>query len=508
MNDASAAVEDTIAAVGTTYWSWVVLPVVIGLGLYFTIRTGVVQFRLIPAMFRTLTDVTPRDANGKPQSISAFQAFTVSAASRVGVGNIAGVATAIATGGPGAIFWMWTMAFIGGASSFVESTLGQAYKTKDADGFRGGPAYYITKGLRARWAGILFAIVLIVVFPFAFSSLQANTIVGAVSGAVGDDAPANLPLILGVVIVALTGLVIFGGIRRIASVTQSLVPAMALVYLIIGIVIVALNIDQLGAVFGQIYAGAFGFQAIAGGALGTIILVGVQRGMFSNEAGLGSAPNAGASAAVTHPVKQGLVQTLGVYFDTFLVCSITAFIILSANPTLEGAGERGVDLTQNAVVASLGDWAGVLLAVVIFMLAFSSILGNYFYGESNLEFITENRVALIVYRALVLLAVLGGALASASLVWTTADQLMGVMALINLIAIALLSPVAFKLLKNYQQQRAEGKDPVFTRDQLPEVGGIEQWQDAESVTGPVPLVRHRKSGQNMPPASATGPTIH
>lgn len=507
MNDASAAVEDTIAAVGTTYWSWVVLPVVIGLGLYFTIRTGVVQFRLIPAMFRTLTDVTPRDANGKPQSISAFQAFTVSAASRVGVGNIAGVATAIATGGPGAIFWMWTMAFIGGASSFVESTLGQAYKTKDADGFRGGPAYYITKGLRARWAGILFAIVLIIVFPFAFSSLQANTIVGAVSGAVGDDAPANLPLILGVVIVALTGLVIFGGIRRIAHVTQSLVPAMALVYLVIGIVIVALNIDQLGNVFGQIYAGAFGFQAIAGGALGTIILIGVQRGMFSNEAGLGSAPNAGASAAVTHPVKQGLVQTLGVYFDTFLVCSITAFIILSANPDLEGA-DRGVDLTQSAVVSSLGEWAGVLLAVVIFMLAFSSILGNYFYGESNLEFITENRAALIVYRVLVMLAVFGGALASASLIWTTADQLMGVMALINLVAIALLSPVAFKLLKNYQQQRAEGKDPVFTRDQLPEVRGIEQWQDAESVTGPVPLVRHRKSAPDTPPTSGTGPTIH
>lgn len=490
MNDASAAVEDTIAAVGTTYWSWVVLPVVIGLGLYFTIRTGVVQFRLIPAMFRTLTDVTPRNADGKPQSISAFQAFTVSAASRVGTGNIAGVAAAIALGGPGAIFWMWTMAFIGGASSFVESTLGQAYKSKDADGFRGGPAYYITKGLRARWAGILFAVTLIVVFSFAFSSLQANTIVSAVGGAIGDEAPTNLPLILGVIIVALTGLVIFGGIRRIAHVTQSLVPAMALVYLVIGIVIVALNIDQLGSVFAQIYAGAFGFQAVAGGAIGTIILVGVQRGMFSNEAGLGSAPNAGAAAAVTHPVKQGLVQTLGVYFDTFLVCSITAFIILSAEVDLAEA-ERGVDLTQSAVVSTLGDWAGVLLAVVVFLLAFSSILGNYFYGESNLEFITENRMALTLYRALVLLALFGGALASASLIWTTADQVMGLMALINLIAIALLSPVAFKLLKNYQQQRAEGKDPVFTRDQLPGVRGIDQWQDAESVTGPVPLVRHR-----------------
>lgn len=491
MNATSAAVSEVVATAGGTLWEWVVLPVVIGLGLYFTIRTKAVQFRLIPAMFRTLTDVTPREANGTPQSISAFQAFTVSAASRVGVGNIAGVATALALGGPGAIFWMWTMAFFGGATSFVESTLGQAYKTKDADGFRGGPAYYITRGLNARWAGILFAIVLIACFPFAFSSLQANNIVGAVGGAIDGDAPSTLPLIIGVVIAVLTALVIFGGIRRIAHVTQALVPAMALVYLLIGLVIVGMNITEVPRVFAEIYAGAFGFQSIAGGAVGTIILIGVQRGMFSNEAGLGSAPNAGASAAVTHPAKQGLVQTLGVYFDTFLVCSITAFIILVTNPDL-AAANRGVDLTQQAVVTSLGDWAGILLAVVIFLLAFSSILGNYYYGESNLEFITENRVALTIYRALVVLAVLGGSVASADLIWDTADGMMGVMALVNLVAIALLGGVAVKLLKNYQEQRASGKEPVFTRDQLPEVRGIELWVDEDSVTGPIPLVRHKK----------------
>ena len=486
--DAMDAVNDLIASLGGSLWQWIVLPIVIGLGLYFTVRTRVVQLRLIPAMFRTLTDVTPRDAGGKPQSVSAFQAFTVSAASRVGVGNIAGVATALALGGPGAIFWMWTMAFIGGASSFVESTLGQVYKTKDRDGFRGGPAYYMQRGLGKRWMGILFAVVLIVVFPFAFSSLQANTIVSAVGGAAGLEDPGMLPWAIGGVLALATGLVIFGGIRRIASVTQSLVPAMALLYLLIGIVIVAMNIEEVPRVFAQIYAGAFGFQSIAGGAVGTIILVGIQRGMFSNEAGLGSAPNAGAAAAVTHPAKQGLVQTLGVYFDTFLVCSITAFIILVTNPDL-AAAERGVDLTQEAVVSSLGEWAGVLLAVVILLLAFSSILGNYYYGESNLEFITTSRPALIVYRSLVVLAVLGGSVASTTLVWTTADGVMGIMAIVNLVAIALLGGVAFRVLTNYQDQRAAGKDPVFTRDQLPDVAGIELWVDEDSVTGPIPLVR-------------------
>jgi alanine or glycine:cation symporter, AGCS family len=274
------------------------------------------------------------------------------------------------------------------------------------------------------------------------------------------------------------------------------VPAMALLYLLIGIVIVAMNIEEVPRVFAQIYAGAFGFQSIAGGAVGTIILVGIQRGMFSNEAGLGSAPNAGAAAAVTHPAKQGLVQTLGVYFDTFLVCSITAFIILVTNPDL-AAAERGVDLTQEAVVSSLGEWAGVLLAVVILLLAFSSILGNYYYGESNLEFITTSRPALIVYRSLVVLAVLGGSVASTTLVWTTADGVMGIMAIVNLTAIALLGGVAFRVLKNYQDQRAAGKDPVFTRDQLPDIAGIELWVDEDSVTGPIPLVRGKRGSDRQ-----------
>lgn len=477
------ALNELVLAGGDLLWTWAVLPVLALLGLYFTFRTGVVQLRLIPEMFRTLTNKTPRDANGEPQSVSAFQAFTISAASRVGVGNIAGVGTAIAIGGPGAVFWMWTMAFIGGASSFVESTLGQLFKVRDKDGFRGGPAYYMQYGLKARWMGILFAIILIVCFPFAFSSLQANTISATVSSSFGDDV-GWVPWVVGIVLAGLTALVVFGGIRRIASVTQAVVPAMALLYLVLGLIIVGMNIDQVPTVFASIYTQAFGLNEVVGATLGMIIMTGVKRGMFSNEAGLGSAPNAGASAAVTHPVKQGLVQTLGVYFDTFLVCSITAFIILVSTPDLAGA-TRGIGLTQDAIVGNLGDWSNVLLSIIIFLLAFSSILGNYYYGEANIEFISTNRGLLRSYRTLVVIIVFLGSIASADVIWNTADGIMGLMALVNLVAIGLLSGLVFKLLKDYTAQRRQGRDPVFTRDRLPEVSGIDCWQDELSVTGPL-----------------------
>ena len=251
--------------------------------------------------------------------------------------------------------------------------------------------------------------------------------------------------------------------RRIASVTQLLVPIMALAYLLLGLIVVGLHVDRIGPVFAEIFTQAWGFNEVVGAAFGYIVLTGVKRGMFSNEAGLGSAPNAGASAAVTHPVKQGLVQTLGVYFDTFLVCSITAFIILVSVPDLAGA-ERGIGLTQGALVGTLGEWSNIALSVIIFLLAFSSILGNYYYGESNIEFITTRRSVLTAYRILVVVAVLVGSVAGADLVWNFADGVMGLMALTNLIAIGLLSGIAFRLLKDYTAQRRAGRDPVFTRD--------------------------------------------
>ncbi|GAA1205202.1 alanine:cation symporter family protein [Microbacterium maritypicum] len=485
------SVNEWLLTWGDNLWTWIVLPLVVLLGLYFTIRSGIVQFRLIPEMFRTLTDRTPRTESGEPQSVSAFQAFTISAASRVGVGNIAGVGTAIAIGGPGAIFWMWLMAFIGGASSFIESSLAQLYKTRDKDGFLGGPAYYMQRGLGARWMGVLFAVILIVCFPIAFSSLQANTIQATIAGSLGGGAPAWLPWAIGAALAVLMGLVIFGGVRRIASVTQTLVPIMALLYLLLGLVIVVIHIERLPEVFAMIFTQAFGPNEIVGAALGYIILTGVKRGMFSNEAGLGSAPNAGASAAVTHPVKQGLVQTLGVYFDTFLVCSITAFIILVSVPDLANA-ERGIGLTQGAVVGALGSWSNILLIVIIFLLAFSSILGNYYYGQTNIEFITSTPAVLLGYRLFAIGAVFVGSIVSADVVWNFADGAMGFMAIVNLVAIALLSGVAFKLLKDYTQQRREGLDPVFTKARLPEVRGIEVWEDELSVTGPIDLPTSRR----------------
>ena len=475
--------DNFIVSAGDMLWTWAVLPVLALLGLYFTVRSGVVQFRLIPEMIRTLTNRTPRDEHGAPQSVSAFQAFTISAASRVGVGNIAGVGTAIAIGGPGAVFWMWTMAFVGGASSFVESTLGQLFKVRDQDGFRGGPAYYMQHGLKARWMGVLGAGILILCFPFAFSSLQANTISATVSASFGGEI-AWIPWVIGIALAILTGLVIFGGLRRIANVTQAVVPAMALGYLLLGLVIVGMNIERLPEVFASIYTQAFGPNEVVGAALGMIIMTGVKRGMFSNEAGLGSAPNAGASAAVTHPVKQGLVQTLGVYFDTFLVCSITAFIILVSTPDLANA-TRGIGLTQNAIVSNLGEWSNVLLSIIIFLLAFSSILGNYYYGESNIEFISTNPRVRQIYRVLAVVVIFIGSIASADIIWNTADGIMGIMALVNLIAIGLLSGIVFKLLRDYSQQRKSGLDPVFTRDMLPGVSGIQCWEDALSVTGPI-----------------------
>lgn len=486
-------IEAGIAAAGDQLWTWVVLPIVALLGLYITVRSGAVQIRMLPEMIRTLGDKTPRDQDGKPQSVSSFQAFTISAASRVGTGNIAGVGTAIAIGGPGAVFWMWLMATVGAASAFAESTLAQLFKVRDANGFRGGPAYYMSRGLGARWMGVAFAVILIFCFPFAFSALQANTIALTTSSAITQITGAEggwLLWVVGILTAVLTGLIVFGGVRRIANVTQGLVPVMALAYLLLGLAVVVVHLDQLPAAFASIFTQAFGFNEVLGAALGQIVLTGVKRGMFSNEAGLGSAPNAGAAAAVTRPAKQGFVQSLGVYFDTMLVCSITAFTILVAVP-IEKGGLTGVELTEHALTSSLGGWATIALAVVVFMLAFSSIIGNYYYGEASIEFISAKPLVLTVFRVLVVVAVLAGSVAAASLVWTLADAIMGVMAVINLVAVALLSGLVFRLLRDYSNQRRKGLDPVFTRALLPDVRGIECWEDTESVTGPIDVVRRR-----------------
>jgi AGCS family alanine or glycine:cation symporter len=478
------AVNNGIVAVNDALWSYLVIPLLLLIALYFTIRSKAVQLRLLPEMLRVLGGKPEIAPDGK-KAISSLQAFAISAAARVGTGNVVGVATAIALGGPGAVFWMWAMALLTGAAAFVESTLAQLYKVRTATGYRGGPAYYMRYGLRQPWMGVLFAVVITVTFGLIFNSVQANSIadaIGTSAAGFGAEPGQGLYWAVGVGLVVITALVIFGGVRRIAQMSEALVPLMAGLYILIGLVVVVLNIERLPGVISDIFASAFGLREIVSGGVGTAILQGMRRGMFSNEAGLGSAPNAGATASVSHPVKQGLVQTLGVYFDTLIVCSTTAFIVLLSDPTY---GEnQGPSMTQNALEANLGGWAVHALTLILFLLAFTSVLGNYYYGESNLAFLSAKPAVLTGYRVAVLVMVLLGAVAPLTLVWSAADVFMGVMALINFAAIAPLGGIAFLLLKDYVAQRRQGIDPVFTRDRLPDARGVECWENTPDTAEP------------------------
>ncbi|WP_422115457.1 alanine/glycine:cation symporter family protein [Brachybacterium sp. UNK5269] len=467
-------------------WTWAGMPVVVVLGLYFTIRSGAVQFRMIPAMLGALTQRAQReevrgggDAGERTKSLSAFQAFSISAAARVGTGNISGVAGAIFLGGPGAVLWMWVMCLLTSAASFVESTLAQLWKTRAADTYKGGPAFYIQRGLGSRKFGVFFAILFIFCFAFAFTSLQANTIVDAVTNAVAvytdPEGLAWLPIALGVLLAVLTAGVVFGGMRRVATVAQNMVPIMAAIYLLLGIVIVGMNLGELPRVLSQIVTEAFTPQAAIGGGIGAAIVNGVQRGMLSNEAGMGSVPNVAATASVSHPVKQGMVQTLGVYFDTLLICSITAFIVLVSFPDVSAGGE-GLVMVQESLSANLGGWSAILLAAIMFLLAFTSVLGNFSYGEANMHFLTDKRGWHLAFGAAVVALVFIGSVIAVDLAWTIAGVSMVFIALINMVVIAILLPTSLKLLRHYNAQRAQGLDPIFLASDLPEIKNVEVWQ--------------------------------
>lgn len=480
--EATNGVDQLTDAIGVFnddyFWLWLIIPLLAIVSLYITIRTGGVQFRMFPEMFRVLKSRPEIAPDGK-KAVSSLQAFMISAAARLGTGNIIGVSIAISLGGPGAVFWMWVMALVVCGASFVESTLAQLYKVRHSAGYRGGPAYYIEKGLGQRWLAVVFAVVLILTFPLVFNAVQSNTISGALANSadqVGMQASdsALFAAAIGVGIVVLTGLVIFGGVRRIANTAQALIPFFAALYVVIGLLLMVMNWREVPGMFATILEHAFGFQEFTGAALGVVIIQGVRRGMFSNEAGLGSAPNAAASASVTHPAKQGLVQTLGVYLDTLVVCSITAFIILLGQQELNG--ELQSDLTQFALTAQLGPWALHLMTFIILLVAFTSVLGNYYYGESNIEYLSSNERVLFGYKCVFLVATFLGSLGEISLIWTLADTTMGLMAMVNLIAIAPLTVIACRLLKDYNDQRRQGLDPVFTRDRLPDVHGIECWE--------------------------------
>ena len=451
-------------------WSYILIVMLIGCAIWFTIKSKFVQFRMMKEMIRVLGDSANKQ-EGREHHISSFQAFMVSLASRIGTGNLAGVATAITIGGPGAVFWMWIVALLGSSSAFIESTLAQLYKVHGKDSFVGGPAYYMKKGLKQPWMGILFAILIIFTFSFAFNSVQSNTICAAFEQAFQVDNRT-----MGIILTGLSLAIFFGGIQRIAKVSSIIVPVMAAGYIILAIAIIALNIHHIPDVLRTIVTHAFGWEQAIGGGIGVAIMQGVKRGLFSNEAGMGSAPNVAATADVSHPVKQGLIQALGVFTDTLIICSCTAFIILFSGVPLSGEA-NGVQLTQLALDSQIGSWGSIYVAIAILFFAYSSIIGNYYYGEANIRYITNNKKVMVLFRLLSGGMVLFGSLASLDLAWSLADVCMGLMTICNLIAITLLGKYAFRLLEDYRMQKRKGiKNPVFTKDKMKDIEkDIECW---------------------------------
>lgn len=455
--------QNILSELNTFLYSNILIVLLVAAGVYFTVRTKFVQFRMLPEGIRLL-----REKAHNEDGVSSFQALMISTASRVGTGNIAGVATALAAGGAGSIFWMWVIALIGGASAFIESTLAQVYKERDGEQFRGGPAYYIEKALKCRWLGIVFAILLIACFVFGFNGLQAYNVSSALAYYAEDT--QLIAVIVGAVLAIATAFVIFGGVHRIGIISSVLVPIMAVLYILLGLYITIINIDQLPSIFETIFTEAFDIQAIIGGFAGSCVMFGIKRGLFSNEAGMGSAPNAGATADVSHPVKQGLVQTISVFIDTILICTTTALMLLNFGTD---SGLTGMPYVQMAIQSEVGEIGIHFITISIVLFAFSSLIGNYCYAESNLKFICNNNIALTIFRIVCIVVIFFGAQANFSTIWDLADVLMGFMAILNILVILLLGNIAFKCLKDYTEQKKEGKNPLFHPDKL----GI---KDAES----------------------------
>ncbi|WP_165062816.1 sodium:alanine symporter family protein [Adlercreutzia sp. ZJ154] len=462
-------------------YTYILVILLVFTGVYFTIRTRFVQLRYIKDMLTQLSEKRV-DAGGK--AISSFQAMMVSTGSRVGTGNIAGIATALAIGGPGALFWMWAMALIGAASAFVESTLAQIWKVKVGDGeFRGGPAYYMQQGLGKRWMGVMFAVSLIACYAIGFNELQAYNAASALEYYIPDYSTNGAAVIMGVVLTALTAVVIFGGAKRISVINSVVVPIMALAYIALGIWVTLSNVGLLPQAFSLMFSSAFDFQAIFGGFAGSAVMLGIKRGLFSNEAGMGSAPNAAATASVSHPVKQGLVQTLSVYIDTMFICTCSAMLVLVfmvQNPQA-ASGLNGMPLVQMAVYQFAGNIGIAFITVAVFLFAYTSLIGNYFYAESNLKFIFGEKKRLIFwFRIACLVVIFAGCLSSFDLAWNIADILMGIMCIINLVGILLLGKWAIRCLDDYARQRKAGVNPVFNVSSIPGMPACECWNNTDN----------------------------
>ncbi|MGE9297403.1 MAG: alanine/glycine:cation symporter family protein [Puniceicoccales bacterium] len=457
--------NEAITSINGILWGYVLIYLLLGAGIYFTVRSRFVQVRLLWQSFREMRSGM---VSGEG-SITPFQAFATGLASRVGTGNIAGVAIAISLGGPGAVFWMWMTGLVGMASSLVECSLAQLFKVPHGDNtFRGGPAYYIERGLGSRGMGIAFALALILCFGFVFNAVQTNSIAAVIS--VTYSVP---DWVIGMALVAMAGPVIWGGVRCVAVLAGVLVPIMAVAYLLLAGYVVIANIGELPGVIVMILKSAFGLQEAAGGLTGFAVAqamsMGIKRGLFSNEAGMGSAPNAAATASASHPIGQGLLQMLGAFVDTLIVCTATAIMILTSEAYGPDAAGIGARLTQSALEEQVGVFGKHFLAIAMFFFGFSSIIGNYAYAEGNVDFIRRSPKIILIFRILVLGMVYFGAVGSVPMIWNMADMSQGIMAIINLVAILLMGGVSMKLLKDYESQLGEKEPPQFTRDRMPEL---------------------------------------
>ena len=465
--------ESIISSLNNILYSYVLVIVLILGGLYFTIRTKFVQFRLIKEQFRAVTE---KSTDGK--GVSSFQALMVSTASRVGTGNIIGVSTALCLGGFGAIFWMWAIAVIGMASAFVESTLAQIYKKKGPDGSYGGPAYYIEAALKSRPLAIIFSVLLILTYGVGFNMLASYNLQSTFSSYNFYDTVKS-PWIIGLILALIVGFCLFGGGKRIVRTTTFLVPFMGMAYILVAVIITVINADALPSIFKEIFSNAFDIKSIFGGFSGSCVMYGIKRGLFSNEAGVGSAPNASASAEVAHPAKQGLVQVLSVFIDTILVCSATGFMCMASGiePSAKISGARYV---QEALRSTLGEFGPIFITVAMIFFAFTTLLGNLFYVDKAFCFIfkkTPGKLFNTIYYIIASLVILLGSVLNADLLWNVADVTMGCMTLINMPVIIVLGKYAIRALDNFCMQRKTGKDPVFKAKDIGLPHKVDYWQD-------------------------------
>ena len=446
-------------------WSMVLVVLCLGVGLYLSLSLKFPQIRLVKEMIKLLTSKEESESG-----ITPFQAFATTVGARVGMGNIAGVASAIFYGGPGSVFWMWMIAVIGAASAFVESALAQAYKVKSPDGeFTGGPAYYIEKGLKCKPYAVVFAVVAFLGPGFLMPGVQINSLV-----TVFEEAFSVNKILVGAICCIVLGIVVYGSIKRIAHIAEMLAPAMCAVYILAALIIVGLNITKLPGIFLMIIQSAFGVHAVLGGILGSAVSWGVKRGIYSNEAGMGCGAIVSAAAECSHPVKQGLIQSFSIYVDTLFIGTSTALIVLLTGTfdVIDGAGnflmsqtggiETGIKWTQHALMSTFGSWSGKALAIIIVLFVFTSMTGYCYQAESNIRYLTGNsKKAIAIARAVFLVASFLGAIVNADAVWAMGDIGYGLMAWANIIAIALLAPKAVALLKDYEKQKKEGKAPTF-----------------------------------------------